>query len=186
MEKITTTEHGNLVGEPLADRGIFGSRRRDLYWAIRSYWGLFLAIVISSGLEGIVDRHRARVCICRGAWASCSFFSSRSWLIALVFYAVVPFAIVELNTIALTAGKSAATATGSLGLLFSLRTSQSASAFIKRSRRRSFRGTAALGLFSGALGSLGLIISVIASSFYLELEPRWRRAVHQDHCAGRL
>jgi predicted PurR-regulated permease PerM len=90
-------------------------------------------------------------------------------IVILFLYAVIPFAIVELNTIAITAGKSSSVSTGSLGLLLSLRTSQSASSFIQKLSSQIFSGNGSLDFFSSILGSLGLIISVIASSFYLSL-----------------
>jgi predicted PurR-regulated permease PerM len=130
--------------------------------------GLFLAIVISSGFEGLIDVIERRLRVPRSLGVVLVFLAA-ILLIALIFYAVVPFAIGELNTIAITAGKSSTAATGSLGLLLSLRTSQSASSFISKISTQIFSGNGAIGIFSGALGSLGLIISVIASSFYLSL-----------------
>jgi predicted PurR-regulated permease PerM len=130
--------------------------------------GLFLAIVISSGFEGIIDTIERRLRVPRSLGVVLVFLIA-ILLVAVIFYAVLPFAIVELNTIAITAGKSSATATGGLGLLLSLRTSQSASSVINKISTQIFSGSGALGIFSGALGSLGLIISVIASSFYLSL-----------------
>jgi predicted PurR-regulated permease PerM len=130
--------------------------------------GLFLAIVISSGFEGIIDVIERRLHVPRSLGVVLVFLIA-ILLVAVVFYAVLPFAIVELNTIALTAGKSSATTSGGLGLLLSLRTSQSASSVINKISTQIFSGNGSLGIFSGALGSLGLIISVIASSFYLSL-----------------
>jgi predicted PurR-regulated permease PerM len=130
--------------------------------------GLFLAIVISSGFEGMIDVIEHRLHIPRSLGVVLVFLTT-ILLVALVFYEVVPFAIVELNTIALTAGKSPSTTTGSLGLLLSLRTSQSASSVVKKISTQIFSGSDSLGLFSGALGSLGLVVSVFASSFYLSI-----------------
>jgi predicted PurR-regulated permease PerM len=130
--------------------------------------GLFLAIVISSGFEGIIDTIERRLRVPRSLGVVLVFLIA-ILLVAVIFYAVLPFAIVELNTIAITAGKSSSTTTGGLALLLSLRTSQSASSFVSKISTQIFSGSGSLGIFSGALGSLGLIISVIASSFYLSL-----------------
>jgi predicted PurR-regulated permease PerM len=137
-----------------------------VYLGYQIILGLFLAIVISSGLEGMVDVIERHLHVPRSLGVVLIFLAA-ILLVAFIFYEVVPFAIVELNTIALTGGKSTATATGGLGLLLSLRTSQSATAIINKISTQIFSGGDALGVFSGALGSLGLIISVVASSFYL-------------------
>jgi predicted PurR-regulated permease PerM len=139
-----------------------------IYMGHQIVLGLFLAIVISSGFEGIIDWIELHLHLPRNLGVILVFLLVIV-LAVLVFYAVVPFAIVELNTIALTAGKSSSTATGSLGLLLSLRTSQSATGVVKQISTQIFSGSGGIGLFSGALGSLGLIVSVIASSFYLSL-----------------
>ncbi len=130
--------------------------------------GLFLAIVISSGFEGLIDTIERRLHVPRSLGVVLIFLAA-ILLVALVIYAVIPFAIVELNTIMLTAGKSSSTATGGIGLLLSLQASPTASSFIKKISTQIFSGGDPLGIFSGAFGSLGLIISVIASSFYLSL-----------------
>ncbi|MGB7958108.1 MAG: AI-2E family transporter [Minisyncoccia bacterium] len=130
--------------------------------------GLFLAIVISSGFEGIVDNIERRLHLPRSLGVVLLFLVA-TLAIVLFLYAAVPFAIVELNTIALSLGKSTPAATGSLGFLLSLRTSQSASSFIQKLSSQIFSGSSSLGLFSSAFSSLGLIVSVIASSFYLSL-----------------
>jgi len=145
---------------------VFSAFAITLYLGHQIVLGLFLAVVISSGLEGVIDVIERRLRVPRSLGVVLVFLIA-ILLIAIIFYAVLPFAIVELNTIAITAGKSSATTTGGLGLLLSLRTSQSASSVINKLSTQIFSGSDPLGLFSGALGSLGLIISVIASSFYL-------------------
>lgn len=130
--------------------------------------GLFLAVVISSGFEGIVDSIERRLHLPRSLGVVIVFLAA-TLAIVLFLYAAVPFVIVELNTIALSFGKTTPSAAGSLGLLLSLRTSQSASSFIQKLSSQIFSGSNSFDLFSSALGSLGLIVSVIASSFYLSL-----------------
>lgn len=147
---------------------IFSVFATVIYLGHQIVLGLFLAIVISSGFEGLIDTVERRLHVPRSLGVVLVFLAALL-IIAIVFYAVVPFAIVELNSITLAAGKSSSTTTGSLGLLLSLRTSQSAGSFIKNLSTQIFAGGGSLGVFSGALGSLGLIISVIASSFYLSL-----------------
>ena len=130
--------------------------------------GLFLAIVISSGFEGIIDGIERRVHLPRSLCVVIVFLAT-ALIVVIFLYAVIPFAIVELNTIAITAGKSSSPASGSLGFLLSLRTSQSAASLMKELSTQIFSGSSSLNIFSSLLGSLGLIVSVIASSFYLSL-----------------
>jgi predicted PurR-regulated permease PerM len=151
--------------------GIFAAFALVLYLGHQIVLGLFLAIVISSGFEGMIDsiEHRLRV---PRSMAVVLVFLSVILIVAIVFYAVLPFAIVEFNTLVLTAGKSGVLGTntnGGWGFLLSLRTSSSAGSLIKNISSQIFSGESSLGVFSGALGSLGLIVSVIASSFYLSL-----------------
>lgn len=131
--------------------------------------GLFLAIIISSGLEGAVDSLARRVRLPRSMGVILIFLLA-ALIIILVAYSVVPFVIVELNTVAATAGKSMTSSTSSLGFLMNLQTSQSASSFMKKISTQLFaNGGTPLDFFSNTLGSLGLFVSVIASSFYLSL-----------------
>jgi predicted PurR-regulated permease PerM len=129
--------------------------------------GLFLAIIISSGVEGIVDAFE-RVGLPRSVGVILIFLITILGIIALA-YSIVPFVIVELNTIFAGVGKTAST-TGSLGLLLSLRTSQSAASVVDKLSSQFFSGNGTpLNFFSDTLGGFGLAISVIFSSFYLSL-----------------
>ena len=129
--------------------------------------GLFLAIIISSGVEGIVDLLEwAR--IPRSVGVILVFLTAILIVLALA-YSVVPFAIVEVNTILASAGKSVAT-TGNLAFLASLKTSESASSIVSKLSTQFLAGTGTpLDFFSNTLGSFGLAIAVLFSSFYLSL-----------------
>jgi predicted PurR-regulated permease PerM len=129
--------------------------------------GLFLAIIISSGVEGIVDfLERAR--IPRSVGVILVFLIAILIILALA-YSIVPFAIVEINTILASAGKSVA-ATGNLAFLASLKTSQSASGLVSKLSTQFLAGTGTpLDFFASTLGSFGLAIAVLFSSFYLSL-----------------
>lgn len=134
-----------------------------LYQGRQILLGLFLAIIISSGLEGIVDA-LARIGLPRSISVILIFLAI---VVGVVFilYEVVPILIVELNTIFAGAGKDA---TGSLGFLLSLK-SQSISSTISSLSSQLLSGGSPLGFFSNAIGSVGLAIAVIISSFYLSL-----------------
>lgn len=125
--------------------------------------GLFLAIVISSGLEGIVDAF-AKIGLPRSISVILIFLAA---IIAtvIVLYTVVPVLIVELNTILAGTGK---TLPGDLGIILSLK-SQTATATLSKISSQLLSGGTLLNFFSNAVGSLGLAVAVIISSFYLSL-----------------
>jgi len=135
-----------------------------LYQGRQIILGLFLAIIISSGLEGIVDA-LARIGLPRSISVILIFLLAVV-LVIFILYAVVPVLIIELNTI--FAGAGGQGATGSLGFLLSLK-SQSASAAISRLSTQFLNGGSPLDFFSNALGNFFLAIAVIISSFYLSL-----------------
>ena len=118
---------------------IFSAFAAVIYLGHQVVLGLFLAIVISSGFEGIIDVIERRLRIPRGLGVVLVFLTAILGA-ALIFYEIIPFIIVQLNTIALTTGKSSTSATGGLGLLLSLRTSQSASSFINKISTQIFSG----------------------------------------------
>jgi predicted PurR-regulated permease PerM len=129
--------------------------------------GLFLAIIISSGVEGIVDAFE-RIGIPRSVGVILVFLTAIVVVLALA-YSIVPFAIVEVNTILASAGKSAST-TSNLAFLASLKASQSASSLVSQISTHFLAGTGTpLDFFSNTLGSFGLAIAVLFSSFYLSL-----------------
>jgi predicted PurR-regulated permease PerM len=134
-----------------------------LYQGRQILLGLFLAIIISSGLEGIVNT-LARIGLPRSISVILIFLAV---VVAVIFllYAVVPVLIVELNTILAGSGK---TVSGGLGFLLNLK-SGSASTTLSQLSSQFLNGGSPLSFFSNALGSFGLAIAVIISSFYLSL-----------------
>ncbi|MBI4087225.1 MAG: AI-2E family transporter [Candidatus Liptonbacteria bacterium] len=128
--------------------------------------GLFLAIIISSGLDVIVDfleRHG----IPRTLGVILIFLFGLILLIILV-YAVLPLAIVELNTI--FSGLNQSSTNSLLKSLVNIKTSQSAGALLSKLSSDFFSGgVSPLDFFSKTLGSFGLAIAVLVSSFYLSL-----------------
>ena len=127
--------------------------------------GVFLAIIISSGLEGVVDALE-RIKLPRSVSVILIFLAALIGII-LFIYTVVPLVIVELNTI--FAGTDAQNLGGLGGLLVNLRASQSVSSAIAKISSQFLGNASPLDLFSNAVGSFGLAISVIISSFYLTL-----------------
>lgn len=129
--------------------------------------GVFLAIIISSGLEGLVDALERRG-LPRSIGVILIFVVAVLGVI-MIAYSLVPFAIVELNTLFSSVGKSAS-ATGGIGFLLSLQTAHSASAIVSKLSSQLFSGSGTpLDFLTGTLGNVGLAVSVVASSFYLSL-----------------
>ncbi len=128
--------------------------------------GLFLAIIISSGLEGMVGALERRG-LPRSIGVIFIFVVAVLGVIAIA-YSLIPFAIVELNTLFTNVGKTAPT--GSLGFLLSLQTAHSASAIISKISSQLFSGNGTpLDFLTSTLSNVGLAVSVVASSFYLSL-----------------
>jgi predicted PurR-regulated permease PerM len=134
-----------------------------LYQGRQIILGLFLAIIISSGLEGIIDAF-ARIGLPRSISVILIFLAAIVSTI-IVLYAIVPVLIVELNTILAGAGKSIS---GNLGFILDLK-SQSAASALSKISSQFLNGGTPLDFFSNAVGSFGLAIAVIISSFYLSL-----------------
>ncbi|HUZ92454.1 MAG TPA: AI-2E family transporter [Candidatus Paceibacterota bacterium] len=128
--------------------------------------GLFLAIIISSGLETMVnflERHGMPRTL-----GVILIFLAALFLIVIVVYAVVPLVIVELNTI--FSGLANANPNTVWGFLANLRASQSLDTLVSKFSQQFFSGsTSPLDLFSNALGGLFLALAVIVSSFYLSI-----------------
>jgi predicted PurR-regulated permease PerM len=125
--------------------------------------GVFLAIIISSGLEGIVDMLEQRISLPRSVSVILIFLAALLVFI-LIVYTLVPFILVEIGTILSGVGGGAA---GGLGSLFN---AQSVSALVgKLSTQFIASNSSPLSLFSNALGSFGLAAAVLVSSFYLSL-----------------
>jgi predicted PurR-regulated permease PerM len=128
--------------------------------------GLFLAIIISSGLEGLV-KLLERVGLPRSISVILIFLVS-VLLIIFIIYSLVPIIIVELNTI--FSNNGSAVPANSWMTLLSSKTSQSVSGLISKFSAQFFSGnTSPLDLFSNAIGSVGLAVAVILCSFYLSL-----------------
>jgi predicted PurR-regulated permease PerM len=134
-----------------------------LYQGRQIVLGLFLAIIISSGLEGIVDA-LARIGLPRSISVILIFLIAVVFVVFII-YALVPILIVELNTIFSGAGASLS---GGLNLLLDLK-SQSASSAVGQLSNQLLGGASPFGFFSNALGGFGLAFAVIISSFYLSL-----------------
>jgi predicted PurR-regulated permease PerM len=127
--------------------------------------GLFLAIIISSGLEGLVDLLEG-IGLPRTISVILIFLTALLAVILLV-YTVVPLLIVELNNIFSGVDK---TSLGGLSILANLKASQSVSSLISKiSSQFIASNTSPLDFFTNAVGSFGLAIAVIVSSFYLTI-----------------
>lgn len=145
---------------------IFSALVAILYQGRQILLGLFLAIIISSGLEIVVDFLEKRG-IPRTLGVILIFLLSLL-VVIIVIYAVVPLVVVDLNAIFSAAGNS-----GNGGLweaIISLRTSESINSVISKISSEFFSGNISpLGVFSKTVGSLGLAIAVLVSSFYLSI-----------------
>jgi predicted PurR-regulated permease PerM len=137
-----------------------------LYQGRQIFLGLFLAIIISSGLEGIVDVLEERVKLPRSVSVILIFLAALIAFIIIV-YTVVPFIIVELSTI--FSGVNTANL-GGLGVLLNLQASQSVTSLIAHLSTQFVSSNASpLDLLSSLVGSFGLAAAVLVSSFYLSL-----------------
>jgi predicted PurR-regulated permease PerM len=134
-----------------------------LYQGREIILGLFLAIIISSGLESIVNALE-RVGLPRSISVILIFLLAVVFII-FVLYSLIPVLIVELNTIFSGSGSSV---TGGLGFLLSLK-SQSATATISKLSSEFLSGGSPFSALSTAFGSFTLVFAVIVSSFYLSL-----------------
>ena len=128
--------------------------------------GLFLALVISSGLEFLVTFLERR-----GFPRTLSviiIFLLGAIVLVAVAYTVVPFIIADLNAILSKVNKSAARSW--LGPLLNFQGGQSLGLFLNRVSGQLFSGNISpLATLSDILGGFGLAIAVLVSSFYLSL-----------------
>ncbi|MEN9341973.1 MAG: hypothetical protein RIQ54_229 [Candidatus Parcubacteria bacterium] len=152
-----------------------------LYFSQQIILGLFLAIVISAGLDFMVDFLERRG-IPRSFGVVIIFLST---LLAIVFllYTVVPFLIADLNTVLSKFNRPVATYW--LGPLVNFQPDRSIALFVSRISTQLFSGNfSPISTFSDVLGGLGLAIAVLFSSFYLSLNrdgiERFIRAVLPD------
>lgn len=145
---------------------IFGAFVVALYSGRQILLGLFLAIIISSGLEGIVDVLEARAKLPRSVSVILIFLAALVGFILFV-YTFIPFLFVELNAVFAGVDKSDM---GSWASFFAGRGSQSAASAVGAIGTQLFTGQSSpLSLFSSFIGSFGLALAVIVSSFYLSL-----------------
>ena len=121
-----------------------------LYAGRQILLGLFLAIIISSGLEGIVDVLESRMKMPRSVGVILIFLAALIAFILFV-YTFIPFVLVELNTVF---GGFVKLSMGSWGALSGQFLSGQSSPF---------------SIFSNFIGSFGLALAVIVCSFYLSL-----------------
>jgi len=137
-----------------------------VYSASNIAMGLFLAIVISAGLEFVVNFLERRG-IPRTLGVVLVFLASILIFIVLV-YAVVPLVILDLNSAILTFGKL--TKNSWWGNFLDIKSGQSLNAIVSQISDRLFSGgNSPLGAISGLFGGVALAISVLVSSFYLSL-----------------
>lgn len=137
-----------------------------LYQGRQIVLGLFLAIIISSGLEGIVDFLEARISLPRSVSVILIFLAALIVFI-VVIYTVIPFLLVEIATIFSGVDK---TGLSGWGALLNLQASPTVSSLVNKISTQFVAGDVSpLDLFSRTLGSFGLAIAVLISSFYLSL-----------------
>ncbi len=128
--------------------------------------GLFLALVISSGLEFIINFIERR-----GVPRTISvilLFLTSALITLIIVYFIVPFVVSDLNDIFAASGK---TSFGLwIGPILSLKTTASAQIFFNQLTSNLFSGNSSpIGAISDLLGSFALAFAVIISSFYLSL-----------------
>lgn len=127
--------------------------------------GLFLAIIISAGLEGLVNLLE-RIGLPRSVSVILIFLIALL-LIIFIVYMVAPIVVVELNTIFSGAGK--VSSSGSLASFFGSQASSFLQSIANQLSSGLFSGSSPLAAFSTAIGSVGLAVAVILCTFYLTL-----------------
>jgi predicted PurR-regulated permease PerM len=149
-----------------------------LYLGSQILLALFAAIVISSGLDFMVDFLEKRK-IPR-TLAVILIFLGFMLAIAAVIYLVIPFVVADLNTVLVSLNKSKLGAW--FGPAFNLKATQSVGALIDKLTSQIWGGgTSPIDTLSALLGSVGLAIAIIIISFYLAVSrdgvERFLRAV---------
>jgi predicted PurR-regulated permease PerM len=128
--------------------------------------GLFLAIVISSGLEFIVSFLERRG-VPRTLGVILIFLVGVLVVLVLAYW-ILPLIIIDINAILSTVNKSAANYW--LGPLLNFQSSRSINLFINRISSQLFSGDLSpLSTISDILGGFGLAVAILVSSFYLSL-----------------
>ena len=130
--------------------------------------GLFLAIVISSGIEAAVSFLERRG-LPRTLGVLLIFLVGILGIISVV-YTIIPVLVADINTIFIELRKSAG---GSWwGPLVDIKTTQTFTDFINRFSTDLFAGGASpFELLSQILGGVGLALTVLISSIYLSISP---------------
>ena len=136
-----------------------------LYQGRQILLGLFLAVIISSGLEGLINLLE-KIGLPRGVSVILIFLFA-VLLITFIIYSLAPIVIVEMNSIFMNAQQGGS---GNLGALLASKATQSVSGIVSKFTSGFFSGSSSpLDLFSNAIGSVGLAVAVILCSFYLSL-----------------
>ena len=136
-----------------------------LYLGRQIFLGLFLAIVISSGLESVVSLLE-KVGLPRSVSVILIFLVA---VLAIVFivYSLAPIVLIQLNTIFSNGGGGGQ---GDLWAALFTKVSGSLTGIISKFSTQLLSGNASpLDFFSSTLGNLALALTVILCSFYLSL-----------------
>ncbi len=138
-----------------------------MFLARQIFFGLFLAIVISSGLEGVVNFLEKRGL--PRALSVIAIFVAGIVMVIGVVYLAVPLLIADIN-IAVTSFNKSIQSFG-FGPVLNPEILKSFNGFITRISTSLFSSdsTSPLEALSGFLGGLSLAVSVFVSSFYLSL-----------------
>lgn len=150
----------------------------SIFFSIKIFLALFLAVVISSGLEFIVTFLESRG-VPRTIGAILVFFCILLGLVILA-YVIIPLVILDANAIFSTIDKSAASYW--FDPIVNFHGGKSITLFLNRLSDQLFSGDLSpITTFSDILGSLGLTVAVVFSSFYLSVSrdgvERFLRAV---------
>ncbi len=138
-----------------------------LYLSREVFLGLFLALIISSGLDPIVDSLE-RLKIPRTV-SVISIFFLFCFSLVVILYALVPRLIIDINS-ALINLHSKPTSQGWFAPFVDLATTRSLSDTVGKISRQVLAGEASpIGFFTQAIGSIALILTIVISSFYLSL-----------------
>ncbi len=129
--------------------------------------GLFLALVISSGLDPVIDKLEG-LRIPR-TLSVIFIFILFCFGLAIVLYALVPRLIIDMNS-ALINLKSQPIGRGWLEPFLDITTTQSLTGAIGKISRQVLGGDSSpIGFFTQALGGIALVLTIVVSSFYLSL-----------------
>lgn len=126
--------------------------------------GLFLAIVISSGLEFVVNFLAARGV--PRTMGVILIFLFAALLLILVVYTVIPLIIVDLNTALISLGETSERAWWGAALNFH---PESAQSLVTAISGRLFGASSPFQTLSDLVGGVALAASVVAIAFYLSL-----------------